>query len=893
MDTSSATGNRLSDAANPSPRARRQARCLNFAACVVLSVVSVSSGATQPDVQPVSATTAPYRVEIRRTADGIPHIEANDWGSLGYGFGYAQAQDALCSIADGFVTWRGERSAYFGPDAQPPASTSSSRRMRNLDSDFFFRLVDGADAVARYRAAQPLELRQLFDGYADGYSRYVDELKHGLHPGAHAACVNAPWVGAITSDDLYRRFVAINLGGGAARFIEGIANARPPAQAMPALPASASVTTSASSAPPPVTISASASSASRSRKANLTNEANQVSQVSQTIEAGTPATPDLSVGGRAGIGSNALAFGADLTHTHRSLLFGNPHWYWRGPDRLYQAQLTIPGTLNVAGAALLAMPVIIIGFNDNVAWTHTVSNARRFGLFQLKLAAGQPTRYLYDGKTEAMRAVPITVQALDTRRGVRVPVTRTLYTSRFGPVVDLSALSPYLGWTARQAFALRDVNADNTRTFAGFLAAGEAASLDAFIAAQKHYASVPWLNTFAIGRNDPRVWFADIGAVPNVPDALAARCTTPLGRAFAQRQPGVPVLDGSRSACSWHAIPTDAPQADALSPSALPSLLRRDYVGNFNGSYWLTNPHAPLSGYAAVIGQVGVAQSLRTRLGHALAAKLIAQPGGVRADDLERTALDSTSMSEQLLRAPVLDALCEPTSARAGDRADHPQRAPSSDTLAAACRVLRAWDGTANAASRGAALWDGFWRRVSMLPSAQLYATPFDPARPLTTPAGLNASNPALRQALRQALLASAADLTRNGFALDAPLGNLLYTERNGTKIPLYGGCDNAGYFTVICPQRALGKDGYGFDDNGFGNSYLQVVRFDAAGPVADTMLAHSESDDPASPHYADATRRYARKTWQRFPFSERAIADAPGVTDTLLAGPRGLAAAK
>src|SRR6478752_1102033 len=66
------------------------------------------------------ADAAPYRAEIRRTQSGIPHIRAADWGSLGYGYGYAQAQDNLCSLADGFVTWRGERSEHFGADARPP-----------------------------------------------------------------------------------------------------------------------------------------------------------------------------------------------------------------------------------------------------------------------------------------------------------------------------------------------------------------------------------------------------------------------------------------------------------------------------------------------------------------------------------------------------------------------------------------------------------------------------------------------------------------------------------------------------------------------------------------------------------------------------------------------------
>ena len=55
-----------------------------------------------------------YEARIRRTSFGIPHIVAADLGSLGFGEGYAQAEDHLCTIADQVVRGRGERAKYFG-----------------------------------------------------------------------------------------------------------------------------------------------------------------------------------------------------------------------------------------------------------------------------------------------------------------------------------------------------------------------------------------------------------------------------------------------------------------------------------------------------------------------------------------------------------------------------------------------------------------------------------------------------------------------------------------------------------------------------------------------------------------------------------------------------------
>jgi acyl-homoserine-lactone acylase len=791
-----------------------------LAACVPLAPAG-SGASAQP--------AAPYSAEIRRTQSGIPHIKAADWGSLGYGYGYAQAEDNLCTLADAFVTYRGERSAWFGADARPPAGATFGQP-RNIDADFFFRLVDDNAAVERYRSAQPASLQSLIDGFAAGYNQYLHDLDAGRVPNAHAACKGKPWVERITSDDVYQRLIAANLGGGAAQFVQQIANARPP----------------------------------RAPSASSNDEAAKTSAVDGDAMS-------VDIGKTAGIGSNALAFGAPITHDDRSLLFGNPHWFWRGPDRFYQAQLTIPGVVNVAGVSFLGVPVIVLGFNDNVAWTHTVSTVRRFGIFQLALDPADPTRYLIDGRAEPMTAVPLTVQ---TRRpdGSFEAVTRTLYRTRFGPVVDLSSMAPGLGWTAQRAFALRDVNVENNRAFLNFFAWNQARSLTDFIAIEKRFAAMPWVNTFAIGKGDARVWFADIGPMPNVPDALADSCTTPAGRAFNGRVPGVPFLDGSKSACAWH-VDSSAVQAGALPVEQMPSIARGDYVGNFNDSYWLTNANAPMTGYPRIAGATGTPQSLRTRFGHLLAAQLQREEGGITRDALKSAVLQSGSLSERLFRKPLLDAACN-----FGD----PQ-----NTLREACDVLRAWDGTANTDARGANLWDEFWVRVTRIAPERLYANGFDPAAPLATPGGFNTSNPAVVQDLKQALGGAVLALKLNGFALNSRRGDILYTMRNGARVPLYGGCDEAGYFTIVCARRPLDTRGYPMDFNGHGDSYMQVVSFGEDGVDADTMLAHSESDDPASPHSGDATRLFAAKTWQRFPFTDRAIDADPALVRKTVSGER------
>jgi acyl-homoserine-lactone acylase len=70
--------------------------------------------------------------------------------------------------------------------------------------------------------------------------------------------------------------------------------------------------------------------------------------------------------------------------------------------------LTIPGKLDVMGAGLIVTPLVGIGFNKDVAWTHTVTTARHNTIFQLKLDPADPTAYMVDGRSEPMQRRTLT-----------------------------------------------------------------------------------------------------------------------------------------------------------------------------------------------------------------------------------------------------------------------------------------------------------------------------------------------------------------------------------------------------------------------------------------------------------------------------------------------------
>ena len=88
----------------------RAAAAVSAALTLLLMLTLVTGGgqARAPDAlasaKGIQTGSGPYNVAIRRTAHGIPHILAADWGSLGFGYGYAFAEDNICTIAESYVT---------------------------------------------------------------------------------------------------------------------------------------------------------------------------------------------------------------------------------------------------------------------------------------------------------------------------------------------------------------------------------------------------------------------------------------------------------------------------------------------------------------------------------------------------------------------------------------------------------------------------------------------------------------------------------------------------------------------------------------------------------------------------------------------------------------------
>ena len=721
---------------------------------------------------------------IRTTSYGIPHVLARSFAGLGYGYGYALARANVCTLADVYTTVRAERSRYFGPDASYRFE-GNGVQVNNLNSDFFFQRIIDARTIEKLLAKPPPEgplpqVRRAVRGYVRGYNRWLRDT--GVDRIPDPTCRGKPWVRPISEVDAYRRFYQLALLASSGIAIDGIAAAQP-----------------------------------------------LVPGPGQSGSIGDLPAGLLDPGG---LGSNAYGLGSQSTRSRRGMVLGNPHFPWQGAERFFQAHATIPGKFDAAGASLMGVPVILIGHTRRLAWSHTVSTARRFTIFELQLVPGSPTTYLYDGQPREMQADRVTVDV-----GGGQQRTRTLYSSHHGPVfTSLLGLSAF-PWTPARAFALGDVNAPNFRYLNHFYETNRSQTVRQLDRVLRRNQGIPWVNTIAADSRG-EAYYADISVVPHLTDEQAERCNTAAGQGTFSSSLRVAVLDGSRSECEW-GRDADAIQPGTFGPGRLPHLFRRDYVTNSNDSYWLSNPEQPLEGFDRIIGDEGTERTLRTRLG-----LLMVDGRRFRLRELMRTVQDNRVYSGELFRDELV-RMCESGPPEVRD----------------ACPVLAAWDLKDDLDSPGAVLFRRFATRVlqtgaGVVSPPDTFRVPFDRNDPVNTPRGLNTESPRVRQALSDAV----DDLRSNGIPLDATLRNYQSEQRGSERIPIHGGPHTTGVFNVITAPFA-GAQGY--PDVIHGSSFVMVAEMRRRCPESRSILTYSQSaTDTSSRHLADQTRLYSRKRW-------------------------------
>lgn len=787
-----------------------------------------------------------YAAKIRRTTDGVAHVIADNAAGLGFGQGWASAQDHGCSLADQIVRVTSTRARWWGPGEDD----------ENIESDFGFLALDLAGRAKADWKELSADDREVISSFTAGWNAYLDKVGAD---GFDGWCAGEPWVRAITPVELYTysRWIPLLASGGA--LFDFMGSIQPPDAAAPGTAGDGETALGA---------------------------------------------PDPSA-----LGSNGWAVGSKRTEGGNGLLLANPHFPWEGPLRFWEVQLTIPGELDVYGAQLLGLPGVGIGFTEGVAWTHTVSDGNRFTAYTLDLVPGDPTSYLLDGEPQAMTSHDETIE-ITQPDGTKTTEQRTLWDSEYGPILDFPGVGWSDEQTATyrdanidnralvsqytamdRAESLDDLRAAQRKYQAIPLFNTIAVGVDGEV----WYAdtsATPNLSTEAIAAWEQRV--EDGGITELADDSGAVLLDGSNSRdawvdAKGARSPGL---------VPWSGFPMTARRDYVFNAN--------DSFWLPNATHFIEGDYSPLHGEQrtersrrtrqnAVIlddtspnGPAG--KNGEFSFDELMAAAL--QDGGFTAEETREAIVARCHAGAGVISLPA-EPPVEPD--------DDSGQLPAADIdITEACDVLADWDGLTNTDSRGAHVWREFIRRAG---GDILFQDDFDADEPVSTPTGPVPAPAGEPDPILVPMARASQTITAAGFALDAPLGDLQIDGRvPGQRLPVPGGGGAEGVTNVVggssrsfdtndeLPEmEATVSEDTNLRPNGypinFGTSFLLVVGYGDDGPRAASILTYGETGDRDSPLFTSQVKRFAKKKFKPVLFTTSEIEDNSDLDVTKVRG--------
>jgi acyl-homoserine-lactone acylase len=486
-------------------------------------------------------------------------------------------------------------------------------------------------------------------------------------------------------------------------------------------------------------------------------------------------------------GSNGWAIAPSKSASGNAMLLANPHLPWADFYTFFEAQLTGPG-IDAYGATLVGFPMLAIAFNDHLGWTHTTNTADGADRYELHLADGG---YLLDGR---VRPFENRTEVIRVRQDDGTLHDDTL-------VVRRSEHGPVLAVRGDRAMAVRFAATDPVGAVEQWWRMARATSLQEFEDA---------LRLMQIARQN--VVYADrYGNILYHFGAPVPR--RPTGdRAFWDA-----IVAGDRAELIWQETHPYDEVPTLINPAT-------GWVQNANeGPWWATYPRQldPAS-FAPYMSPLGLGFRPQRSI------RMVRESGPLTFEQM--IGLKHSNRMEMADR--VVPDLLRAAEAH-GDAAAR-----------AAAEVLRAWDRTADADSRGGVLFAAWTQAYGRRAAGRTFATPWSMEDPLTTPRGL-----ASPEAAAAALADAAAQVEQRHGRIDVAWGEAHRYRIDGVDLPGDGGPGGLGLFRNIDYSEGIAVGG---------DSYVAAIEFGS--PVrARALIAYGNASQPGSPHRTDQIGYFAR----------------------------------
>ncbi|HKX33034.1 MAG TPA: acylase [Blastocatellia bacterium] len=492
-------------------------------------------------------------------------------------------------------------------------------------------------------------------------------------------------------------------------------------------------------------------------------------------------------------GSNAWAIAPARAAGKHAMLLANPHLPWADLFLFYEAQFVAPG-VNLYGATLVGFPAPGIAFNDYLGWSHTVNTHDGQDLYELELTAGG---YRWDGK---VRAFETEVQTIKVKRadGSMQSDQLTVRRSVHGPVVAEKE---------GRALALRIVGLDRPGLLEEWWDMGRARNLKEFEAVLRRL-QLPMFTVMYADR-DGHLMHLFGGLTP-------VRAGGPYDWAG--------IVPGDRSETLWTKTHSYDELPRVIDPPS-------GWLQNANDPPWTTTFPPALD---------------PSRFPPYMAPRFFpfrAQRSARMLEEDRQITFEELIKYKHSTRMEAADRILDDLIAAARE-SDHREVKQAAETLAA-------WDRCADAASRGAVLFESFFRELTRRSGAAgPFAVPWNESAPRTTPRGL--ADPAVAV---EALEAAVRQVSAAFGSADVAWGEVARLRAGRLDLPANGGPDELGIFRVVEFAPADDRHLRGIS----GDSYVAAIEF--SNPVrARVLIGYGNSSQPGSPHLTDQLPLFARQ---------------------------------
>ncbi|WP_455282022.1 penicillin acylase family protein [Cupriavidus necator] len=391
------------------------------------------------------------KVTIVRDGHGVPHIRAASKADAWFALGYVHAQDRLWQMQMNKRVVAGRLAEILGPSA--------------LDNDRFLRTLGVRRNAEAILAQTPPETRAALQAYADGVNAWIDHRKGPLPPEFLLLRTQPEhWEPADTLG--WQTMMAWDLGG---NWTQETLRMRL-AQVLPVARISELL------APYP-----------GEQPVRTMDYGHLYQQLAPLANAMASVGDKAPPGYVEGMGSNNWVVSGAHTQSGKPLLANDPHLGLQAPALWYFARMTAPG-LDVAGATLPGIPVVVLGHNARIAWGLTNTAPDVQDLYIERLRPGSDSEYqtphgwaAFETRTETIRvkgAPDVTLKVRATRHGPVISDVAEAVSSAAGPLGAQYVVA--FQWTALRP---------DDRTFQAGIRMNEARDWASFTAALRDFHS--------------------------------------------------------------------------------------------------------------------------------------------------------------------------------------------------------------------------------------------------------------------------------------------------------------------------------------------------------------------------------------------------------------------